>query len=107
MPFKLKQDRRRHIPRARRRVTNWPAHEVSLRQRGSLTDEAIEGRQAKPRTTRGGQFWHAPLAIRTAGQAFRVGLDFLSKGQLAIEGLVVKKTAGLLLEAANDARGSR
>jgi len=37
LPFKLNQNRRRHIPRARRRVTNWPAYDASLRQRGSLT----------------------------------------------------------------------
>jgi len=45
LPFKLNQDRRCHIPRARRQVTNWPAYDASLRQRGSLTvwftDEAI------------------------------------------------------------------
>jgi len=37
MPFKLNQDRGRHIPRQRQRVTNWPAYDASLRQRGSLT----------------------------------------------------------------------
>ncbi|MGI4802130.1 MAG: IS5 family transposase [Janthinobacterium lividum] len=70
MPFKLNQNRRRHIPRARRRVTNWPAYDASLRQRGSLTmwftDEAIAAWAAKPRTTRGGQPWYSPLAILTA-----------------------------------------
>jgi transposase len=70
VPFKLNQDRRRHIPRVRRRVTNWPAYEASLRQRGSLTvwftDEAIAAWAAEPRTTRGGQPWYSPLAILTA-----------------------------------------
>ncbi len=70
MPFKLNQDRRRHIPRARRRVTNWPAYEASLRQRGSLTvwftDEAVAAWAAEPRTTRGGQSRYSPLAILTA-----------------------------------------
>ena len=70
LPFKLNQDRRRHIPRARRRVTNWPAYDASLRQRGSLTvwftDEAIAAWAAEPRTTRGGQPWYSPLAILTA-----------------------------------------
>jgi Transposase DDE domain len=70
LPFKLNQNRRRHIPRARRRVTNWPAYDASLRQRGSLTvwftDEAITAWAAKPRTTRGGQPWYSPLAILTA-----------------------------------------
>jgi len=37
LPFKLNQNRRHHIPRQRHRVTNWPAYDASLRQRGSLT----------------------------------------------------------------------
>ena len=37
LPFKLNQDRRHHFPRQQRRVTNWPAYDASLRQRGSLT----------------------------------------------------------------------
>jgi len=61
LPFKLNQNRRCHIPRARRRVTNWPAYDASLRQRGSLTvwftDEAVAAWAADPRTTRGGQPW--------------------------------------------------
>src|SRR5512132_1903014 len=70
LPFKLNQDRRRHIPRQRRKVTNWPAYDASLRQRGSLTvwftEEAIASWRAEPRTTRGGQPWYSPLAILTA-----------------------------------------
>jgi transposase len=70
LPFKLNQNRRRHIPRARRRVTNWPAYDASLRQRGSLTvwftDEAVAAWAAEPRTSRGGQPWYSPLAILTA-----------------------------------------
>ncbi len=70
MPFKLNQNRRRHIPRARRRVTNWPAYDASLRQRGSLTvwvtDEAVAAWAADPATTRGGQSRYSPLAILTA-----------------------------------------
>jgi hypothetical protein len=69
-PFKLNQDRRHHIPRQRHKVTNWPAYEASLRQRGSLTmwftDDAIAAWTAEPRTTRGGQAWYSPLAILTA-----------------------------------------
>ena len=69
MPFKLNQSRRRYIPRARRRVTNWPAYKASLRQRGSLTvwftDEAVAAWAAEPRTSRGGQPWYSPLAILT------------------------------------------
>ena len=70
MPFKLNQDRRHHIPRQQHKVTNWPAYDASLRQRGSLTvwfsDEAIACWRAEPRTTRGGQPDYSPLAILTA-----------------------------------------
>jgi hypothetical protein len=70
VPFKLNQDRHRHIPRQRHRVTNWPAHEAGLRQRGSLTvwftDEAVAAWAAEPRTTRGGQPRYSALAILTA-----------------------------------------
>jgi hypothetical protein len=70
MPFKLNQDRRHHIPRQRRKVTNWPGYEASLRRRGSLTvwftDEATAAWAAAPRTTRGGQPSYSPLAILTA-----------------------------------------
>ena len=70
VPFKLNQDRRHHIPRQQRKVTNWPAYDASLRQRGSLTvwftDEAIAAWRAEPRTTRGGQSWYSELAILTA-----------------------------------------
>ncbi len=70
LPFKLNQDRRHHIPRQRHRVTNWPAYEAGLRQRGSLTvwftDEAVAAWAAEPRTTRGGQPRYSALAILTA-----------------------------------------
>jgi hypothetical protein len=70
LPFKLNQAGRRHIPRQKRKVTNWPAYDASLRQRGSLTvwftDEAIAAWKAEPRTTRGGQPWYSELAILTA-----------------------------------------
>jgi len=66
----LNQDRRHHIPRQRRKVTNWPAYEAGLRQRASLTvwftDEAVAAWAAAPRTTRGGQPFYSPLAILTA-----------------------------------------
>jgi len=45
LPFKLNQDRRRHIPKQKRKVTNSAAYDAALRQRGSLTvwftDEAV------------------------------------------------------------------
>ena len=37
LPFKLNQTGRNHIPRQKHKVTNWPAYDASLRQRGSLT----------------------------------------------------------------------
>ena len=70
LPFKLNQDRRHHFSRQQRKVTNWPAYDASLRQRGSLTvwftDEAIAAWAAEPRMTRGGQARYSPLAILTA-----------------------------------------
>ena len=70
LPFKLNQAGRHHIPRQKHKVTNWPAYDASLRQRGSLTvwftDEAIAAWAAEPRTTRGGQPWYSELAILTA-----------------------------------------
>jgi len=70
LAFKLNQAGRHHIPRQRRKVTNWPAYDASLRQRGSLTvwftEEAVDAWAAEPRTTRGGQPWYSPLAILTA-----------------------------------------
>src|SRR5918995_1683731 len=65
LPFKLNQAGRHHIPRQKHKITNWPAYDASLRQRGSLTvwftDEAITAWAAEPRTTRGGQPWYSPL----------------------------------------------
>jgi hypothetical protein len=59
LPFKLNQDRRRHIPEPKRKVVNWREYDESLRRRGSLTiwfsDEAIRAWKAEPRTSRGGQ----------------------------------------------------
>jgi hypothetical protein len=37
VPFKANAAGRHHIPRQRHGVTNWPAYEAGLRQRGSLT----------------------------------------------------------------------
>jgi len=37
LPFKLNQDRRRHIPKQKHKLMNWRAYDASLRQRGSLT----------------------------------------------------------------------
>src|SRR4051795_8855413 len=70
MPFKANADRRHHIPKQRRRVTNWAEYDAALRQRGSLTvwftEEAIAAWHAEPRTTPGGQPHYSDLAITTA-----------------------------------------
>jgi hypothetical protein len=73
MPFKANAARRHHIPKQRRKVTNWADYNASLRRRGSLTlwfsEEAIVGWRAAPRTTRGGQAWYSPLAIPDGADA--------------------------------------
>src|ERR671910_819422 len=70
LAFKLNQAGRHHIPGQKHTVTNWPAYDASLRQRGSLTvwftAEAIQAWAAELRTTRGGQPWYSRLAILTA-----------------------------------------
>ena len=70
MPYKANADRRHHIPRPKRRVTNWAEYDAALRQRGSLTvwfsEEAIAAWRAEPRTTPGGQPNYSALAITTA-----------------------------------------
>src|SRR3954471_14697420 len=70
MPFKANADRRHHIPKQRRRVTNWAEYDAALRQRGSLTvwftEEAIAAWHAELRTTPGGQPHDSDLAITMA-----------------------------------------
>ena len=70
MPHKYNADRRHHIPRPKRRLTNWAEYNEALRQRGSLTvwftDDAIAAWNAAPRTTPGGQLHYSDLAITTA-----------------------------------------
>jgi hypothetical protein len=70
MPHKYNADCRHHIPRPKRRLTNWAEYNEALRQRGSLTvwftDEAIAAWKAAPRTTPGGQPRYSDLAVETA-----------------------------------------
>jgi hypothetical protein len=70
MPHKANAGRRHHIPRPKRRVTNWSEYNEALRQRGSLTvwftDDAIAAWKAAPRTTPSGQPHYSDLAITTA-----------------------------------------
>jgi hypothetical protein len=55
VPFKANQDRRHHIAPQRYQVTNWPAYDAALRQRGSLTvwfsETAIAAWGAERRST--------------------------------------------------------
>ena len=71
MPHKANAARRHHIPRPKRRVTNWAEYNEALRrQRGSLTvwftEDAIDAWKAAPRTTPGGHPHYSDLAITTA-----------------------------------------
>jgi hypothetical protein len=109
MPFKANAARRHHIPKQKRKVTNWAAYDASLRQRASLTvwfsDDAIAGWKAEPRTTRGGQAWYSPLAILTAltlRAVFRLALR-------QTEGLIgsIIKLLGLTLAVPNYSTLSR
>ena len=67
MPFKHYASRRHHIPTARLRITNWPAYEAGLRQRGDLTfwldETALSEWHAPRRASRGGQPTYAGMAI--------------------------------------------
>jgi hypothetical protein len=67
MPFKHHASRRHHIPKARRRITNWPAYEAGLRRWGDVTfwldETALSGWRAPRRTSRGGQPIYSNMAI--------------------------------------------
>src|ERR671911_759782 len=69
MSYKTNEARRHRIPRARYRVTNWPAYDGALQRRGSLTvwvtPEALAAWHP-PRTGRRGRSRHySDLAIET------------------------------------------
>ena len=55
LPFKPNQDRRHRIPRQKHKVTNWPAYEAGLRQRGSLRSGS-----PRRRSSLGGGTTHDP-----------------------------------------------
>lgn len=67
MPFKHHAARRRHIPKARHRIQNWPAYETGLEWRGDLTlwldEAALAGWRAPRRTRPDGQPTYSNLAI--------------------------------------------
>ncbi|WP_037460514.1 IS5 family transposase [Skermanella stibiiresistens] len=70
MPHEANAIRRHHIPRPKRRVTNWAAYNEAPRQRSSLTvwftADAIAVWKAVPRTTPGGQPRYSNVLITTA-----------------------------------------
>src|SRR5215208_7088956 len=78
VPFKLNQDRRHHIPRQQHKVTNWPAYDASLRQRGSLivwvTDEAVQAWAAEVGSRGGQPKWAAEVGSRAAHDPRRPAL---------------------------------
>jgi hypothetical protein len=67
MPHKHNADRRHHIPKMAFKVRNWPAYEVGLRRRDSLTllteDAALECWQT---LGPGGQARYTDVAIQTS-----------------------------------------
>jgi hypothetical protein len=77
MPYKANAERRYKIPKARYRVTNWPAYDAALVRRGSLTlwvtEEALAAWHTPMTGKRGGQPLYSDLAIET-GLALRLVL---------------------------------
>ena len=69
MPYRANEPRRHKIPRARYRVTNWPAYDGALQRRGSLTawvtPEALAAWHPPGTGRRGRSPHHADLAIET------------------------------------------
>jgi hypothetical protein len=69
MPYKANEARRHKIPRARYRVTNWPAYDGALQRRGSLTvwvtPEALAAWNPPKTGRRGRSRTYSDLAIET------------------------------------------
>src|ERR687894_480254 len=69
MPYKANEPRRHKIPRARYRVTNWPAYDGALQRRGSLTvwvtPEALAAWHPPGTGRRGRSPRYADIAIET------------------------------------------
>ena len=67
MPYKFNDARRHKFEKKKYRITNWPAYNESLRQRGDVTiwlsDEVEAAWHAERRKTRGGQPTYSDLAI--------------------------------------------
>ena len=92
MPHKFNADRRHKIAKQKIQVTNWPAYNESLRQRGDLTiwmsDEALCQWSAPRRASAGGQAKYSDLAI-TSCLTLR-----------AVYGLPLRQTQGLMRSVA-------
>ncbi len=69
MPYKFNEARRHKIPRARYKVTNWPAYDRALQQRGGLTvwvtPEALVAWQPPHTGQRGRPRDYSDVAIET------------------------------------------
>jgi len=67
MPHKFNASRRHKFEKRRYRITNWPAYNESLRQRGDVTvwlsPEMAAAWRAERRNVRGGQPVYSDLAI--------------------------------------------
>ncbi len=61
MPSKHNAVRRHHTPRARYRVTDWPACEAGLRRRGDLTLRLDEAAVTYVESTTGGIVWTSDI----------------------------------------------
>ncbi|MBP2444076.1 transposase [Rhizobium leguminosarum] len=92
MPHKFHADRRHKIARQKFQVTNWPAYNESLRQRGDLTIWVSDGAlclwSASRRKSRGGQPKYSDLAIA------------LCLTLRAVYGLALRQTQGLVRSVA-------
>jgi hypothetical protein len=77
MPYKANEARRHKIPRARYRVANWPACDMALQQRGSLTvwmtPEALAARHQNRTGRRGRPRDYSDVAIET-GHMLRLAI---------------------------------
>ena len=67
MPYKFNDARRHKFKKKKYKITNWPAYNGSLRQRGAVTvwlsSEVEASWHAERRKTRGGQPTYSDLAI--------------------------------------------
>ena len=86
MPYKANEARRHRIPRARYKVTNWPAYDGALQRRGSLTvwvtPEALAAWHPPGTGRRGRSRRYSDIAIETGHllrlarpSHHRVGID--------------------------------